>query len=287
MKDFKELHEIDLELELLSGSSLYVGNIEIPSYTLSEIKEYGYSDYMTSLQFISVDIEDFISSVHDMEKRIVLEQEKTNLKSYDFFMSLGGAELRDKTMTAIAMILKTNDLYIIDDSIAVGFMEMGILVENEHGELVVDVDVLDITEQEDLKIVHRGNFDDIVEAVKLQNYLKRPVKKEKSDDDNPADEATRALMEQMKKMKEKVEQKKKKQREQEGNDEDEVNIATIISAISSKSNSINKLNIWNFTIYQLYDEYSRLELIDNYDFSIRAMMAGAEKIELTHWSSKL
>jgi hypothetical protein len=286
MKDFKKLHEIDLELELLSGSSLYVGNIEIPSYTLSEIKEYGYSDYMTSLQFISVDIEDFISSVHDMEKRIVLEQEKTNLKSYDFFMSLGGAELRDKTMTAIAMILKTDDLYVIDDSIAVGFIEMGILVENEHGELVVDIDVLDVTEQEDLKIVHRGNFDDIVEAVKLQNYLKKPATKKEERDENPADEATRALMEQMKKMKEKVEKKKQKQREQEGSD-DEVNIATIISAISSKSHSINKLNIWNFTIYQLYDEYSRLELIDNYDFSIRAMMAGAEKIELTHWSSKL
>jgi hypothetical protein len=201
-------------------------------------------------------------------------------------MSLGGAELRDKTMTAIAMILKTDDLYVIDDSIAVGFMEMGILVENEHGELVVDVDVLDITEQEDLKIVHRGNFDDIVEAVKLQNYLKRPAIKKEERDENPADEATRALMEQMKKMKEKVEKKKQKQREQEGSD-DEVNIATIISAISSKSHSINKLNIWNFTIYQLYDEYSRLELIDNYDFSIRAMMAGAEKIELTHWSSKL
>ena len=107
-------------------------------------------------------------------------------------------------------------------------------------------------------------------------------------EENPVDEQTRKLMEEMEGFRKKVESKKKAQKmaEQGGEDED-VDIADIISAVSSKSNSINRLNIWAYTLYQLYDEYSRLELIDNYDFSIRALMAGAEKVDLKHWSSKL
>jgi len=76
-------------------------------------------------------------------------------------------------------------------------------------------------------------------------------------------------------MRKKIEGKKKKQQSDDG--DGEIDISDIISAVSSKSHSINKLNVWQLTLYQLYDEYARLELIDNYDFSIRAMMAGAEK----------
>jgi hypothetical protein len=153
--------------------------------------------------------------------------------------------------------------------------------------MVVDTDLLETAEEDDLKIIHRDNFDDIVEAVRLQNYLTRPEKKSKSKDENPADEETRKLMEHIKKMKEKVEEKKKMKSQAEGKDDEDADIADIISAVSAKSNSINKLNIWELTICQMYDEYSRLELIDNYDFSIRAMMAGAENVDLKHWSSKL
>src|SRR5690606_21056773 len=122
-----------------------------------------------------------------------------------------------------------------------------------------------------------------ISVIKLQNYLEKPS--EVTKEENPADEETRKLLEHMKKMREKVEAKKKRQREDD--DENNIDIADIISAVSSKSNSINKINIWNLTLYQLYDEYARLELIDNYDFSIKAMMAGADKVDLRHWSSKI
>jgi hypothetical protein len=283
-KSFKELEEIDLKLELLSGSSIYAGNLEIIPYTLDEIREYGYSDYMTNLQWISVTVDDFISSIMDLEKRVTLQAERSNLKAFDFYMTLGGHELRENLMTALSMIFRTDDLQVLEDNyIAIDFMKQGILYEREDGSLAVDQKLFESIDHEDLRIVHRDNFDDIIEAIKLMNYLKKPAKKE-ADSDNPVDAETKALMEHMQKLKEKVENKKKKAKENEDGD---IDIADIISAVSSKSPSLNKLNIWKLTIYQLYDEYSRLELIDNYDFSIRAMMAGAEKVELTHWSSKL
>jgi hypothetical protein len=188
------------------------------------------------------------------------------------------------------MVFKTEDVRMLDNNVvAVNFMKMGILIEDEYdGEIVVDEDKLNRTNPEGLTIIHRDNFDKIVEVVKLQNYLTSP-KGKASKEANPADEETKKLMEQMEKNRKKVEETKKKKAIAEGrdNEDESVDIADIISAVTAKSNSINKFNVWDLTLYQVYDEYARLELIDNYDFSIRAMMAGAEKVDLKHWSSKI
>lgn len=288
MKNFKDMPEEDLMLELLSGSKgcLNVGNLSIYPYTLQEIKDYGYSNYMLNLQWLSLTVDDFIKSVLDIEKRVYLEVEKSKLKTFDFYIKLGGEQMLYGLLVALAMIFKTDDVRVLGDSaIAVDFVKNGVLFEDENGEIITDEDRLEELDESEIKIITRDNFDDIVEAVKLQNYLKKPDKI-KNDEMNPADEETRKLMERMKELNEKVEEKKRQQKKAYGEDE-EINISDIVSAVTTKSNSINKLNVWDHTLYQLYDEYARLELIDNYDFSIRAMMAGAEKIDLKHWSSKI
>lgn len=287
MKDYKDLKELDLKLRMLSGSSIKVGNLEIKPYTLEEINEYGYSDYMNSLQWISISIDDFINSVLDIEKRVVLEQQRENLKTFDFYVKLGGQEMLEGLLTAMAMIFKTDDIRILEDKnvIAINFVKMGVFAFDEDGEMTVDEDVLESLNEEEIMLIHRDNFDDLVEVIKFQNYLTKPSEK-KDNLLNPADEETRKLQEYMDLMAKKIEGKKKKQQKNDGED-NEIDISDIISAVSSKSYSINKLNVWQLTLYQLYDEYARLELIDNYDFSIRAMMAGAEKVDLKHWSSRL
>jgi len=287
MKDFKDLKELDLKLNMLSGSIIKVGNLEIKPYTLREINEYGYSDYMNNLQWILISIDDFINSVLDVEKRVVLEQQRENLKTFDFYIKLGGQEMLDGLLTAMAMIFETDDIRVLEDKgvIAINFVKMGVFIFDEDGVMTVDEDVLNSLNEEEIMLIHRDNFDDLVEVVKFQNYLTKPSEK-KNSEPNPADEETRKLQEHMDLMKKKIESKKKKQQKNDGED-GEIDISDIISAVSSKSYSINKLNVWQLTLYQLYDEYARLELIDNYDFSIRAMMAGAEKIDLKHWSSRL
>lgn len=287
MLDYRKVQEIDLKLGLLSGGSIKVGNLIVKPYNLEEIKEYGYSEYMKNLQWISVSIDDFIESISDKEKRNILEEQRANLKTFDFYLRLGGQELLDSSLVALKMIFRTDDVRVLDSVIAIDFLKLGILEEYDNGELSVNNEILNSLSEDEIKIVHRENFDDLVEVIKIQNYLQKPAVKNDDDSFNPADEETRKLMEDMEKHRKKVEEKKRKQKEAEKGEGDDIDISDIISAVSSKSNSINKLNIWQLTLYQLYDEYSRLELIDNYDFSIKAMMAGAEKIDLKHWSSKL
>lgn len=280
------MSEVDLKLSLLSGGEIEVENLSVVPYKLREIKDYGYTEYTQSLQWISLSVDDFIDSMNDDGKKDFLEEQKANLKTFDFYTKIGGRELGEALMQALSMIFRTDDIRILDEGvIALDFEKLGIIVRDEDGNPSLSEERLDTLTESDLKIIHRDNFDDIMSVVRLQNYLEQPVPK-KANELNPADEETRKLQEHMIKMREKVEKAKKQQQEDNG-DGKEVDIADIISAVSSKSNSINKLNIWDFTLYQVYDEYARLELIDNYSFSLQAIMAGAEKIDLKHWSSRL
>jgi len=285
MLEYKDLKGVDLKLTLLSGSEIKIGNLVIKPYTLGEIKDYGYTNYMTNLQLLSISLEDFITSVDDIEKRVILEQQKMNLKTLDFFISFGGEELLEAVLKSLSMIFRTEDVRVLDNNngvIAIDFVKKGIFKVDEYDEIEVNHELLDSLSEDEITVVTRYNFDELVEAIKLQNYLEKP--KEQDEEEQYADEATRKLMEDMKRHRKRVEEKKKAQQQSDGND---IDLSDIISAVSSKSNSINKLNVWQFTLYQIYDEYSRLELIDNYDFSIQAMMNGAEKVDLKHWSSRI
>lgn len=281
---FHDMKEIDLKLALLSGSKIELGNLEIVPYTLKEIKDYGYTKYMSNLQWISLSIDDFIDSILGDNKKKILDINKDALRVFDFYIKLGGKEIQDKLIDVIKMIFKNDDVTVLDDSIvALDFIKLGVVDVDDYGNIIeINDDKLNQLDEKDIKIIHRDNFDDIVKIFKLQNYLEKP--EEIIEEENVADEEARKLLEHMKEMRKKVEEKKRQQSDYE---ESNIDISDIISAVSSKSNSINKLNVWDFTIYQLYDEYARLELIDNYDFGIRAMMAGAKDVELKHWSSKL
>ena len=282
---FKNIQEIDLKLLLLSGETIKVENLDIVPYKLVEINRYGYTRYRNNIQLISLTIDDFIESIEDESKKEFLIEQKNSLKTFDFYIKLGGKELYDSLVSALSMIFRTDDVIVLDDGkVAINLVEKGIF-SYEDGVLTVNRDVLDSIPEEEITIVSRENFDDIVSVVKLQNYLDKP-NKDDDNDFNPANDDVRKLQEHMQKMREKVAKAKKQQQMGDGDDK-EIDISDIISAISSKSNSINKLNIWDLTLYQVYDEYARLELIDSYDFSLRAIMAGAEKVDLKHWSSKL
>jgi hypothetical protein len=279
---YKSINELDLKLLLLSGSSINVENIEITPYKLSEIKDFGYSNYMRNLQWITISIDDFIDSVEEEDKREHLRQEGSLLKAFDFYIKLGGPNFLEMVTQSLKMVLKTDDVKVISEGvIGINFEKMGLL-NIDGDEISLNEEKINAVKEEEIMIIHRENFDDLVDVVKLQNFLVKPSEK-KTNEANPADEETRKLIEEMDKMRAKVEQKKNAQKIQE---DGEIDISDIISAVSARSNSINKLNIWDLTLYQLYDEYTRLELIDNYDISIKAIMAGADKIELKHWSSK-
>ena len=276
----KDINELDLKLILQSGQSIFVENLEIKPFTLQEIVSTGYSQYMQKIQWISLTIDDFIEAIDDGMKKSILSEQRENLRTLDFYTKLGGQEMLEGLLLSLSMIFRTTDIRLMEDGvIAINFQKMGIYYIDEDGEMIVNDEVLATIGEDDLLLIHRDNFDEIVDAIKLQNFLKKP---EEAKEEKYADEETRLLMEKMKRDAERVEKLKKK-----GQEDEPIDLADIISAVSSKSYSLNELNIWQLTLYQLYQKYSRLELIDNYDFSVKAMMAGAENIDLKHWSSKL
>lgn len=278
----KDINELDLKLVLQSGKSIVVEGIEIKPFTLEEIVDIGYTIYMQKIQWISLTIDDFLEAIEDKEKKELVEEERESLKTLDFYTKLGGQEMLDGLLTSLSMIFRTDDIHLLENGvIALDFEKMGIYSKDEDGDLFLSQEKLEVVQESELKLIHRENFDEIINVIKLQNYLKKP---EEAKEEVYADEATRKLMEQMKKNAERVENIKKNQ---ENSNDDSMDLSDIINSVSSKSYSINELNVWQLTLYQLYQKYSRLEVIENYDFSIKAMMAGAEKVDLKHWSSKL
>lgn len=277
----KKVNELDLKLVLQSGKSIVVEGIEIKPFTLDEIVEIGYSEYIQKIQWISLSIDDFVEAVVEEDKREVLMSERHNLKTLDFYTKLGGQEMLEGMINSLSMIFRTKDIRVLEDGvIAFDFEKMGIFSEDEFGDMILNEEKLDEIEEGELKLIHRDNFDEIIDVIKLQNFLK---KTDEVKEEEYADEATRKLMEQMKKNQQRVDNIKKNQND----NDDPIDLYDIISSVSSKSYSINELNIWQLTLYQLYEKYSRLEVIESYDFSLKAMMAGAKDVDLKHWSSKL
>lgn len=282
--NLKGLDDTDLKLLLLSGSSIFVENIKITPYTIKEIvQDIGYSNYMAHAQTLSLTVEEFIKNVTDMDLRMELEVKKNDLKPFDFFADIFGSQMLESMINSLSVFLRTDDIILIEQGVlAVDFVKRGFISFDEEGALITHSEKINEVSDDELTFINRDIFEQIVQAIKYQNYLKKIEVKKR--DYNPADESARLLVEQMEANKKRVEEKKR--REVEDSD-DEIDIGDIMSAISSKSNSLNKLNIWDLTLFQMYDEYSRLEIIDSYKFSIQAMMAGAENVQIKHWSSRI
>jgi len=128
------------------------------------------------------------------------------------------------------------------------------------------------------RVINHDIFVKVKEVIEYQNYISDPNKARNQY--NPKDERARLLIK-------KMEETRKIVNKLKGVDAEQPDFVDIISAVSTRSNVIGKHDVWNLTIYQLYDEFSRLRMIDEYEVAIKATMAGASGIEITHWSSKV
>lgn len=278
---------IDLKMSLLKGSLMKVDNINIKPLTLGEIESIGYTKYMSSVQLLSLSFDDLLDSVFDEDKKKIILDNYDDLKLFDFYTTFGGEMMKYDLLNSLSIILQTEDLFFIDKkTIAVNFDSLGIIERkvDKNGIEFFDYneEKLESAKEEDIIVINRDNFDNIVKIVKLQNYIDSPSYEDEKEVESE-DEEVKKLQQHMKDMNKKVQDRKKMQNEDEKDDKD---FSDIVSSVTTKSNTMNKLNVWNFTIYQIYDEYNRLEMIDGYDISIKAMMAGAKDVELTHWSSR-
>jgi len=125
------------------------------------------------------------------------------------------------------------------------------------------------------KQIDKNIFDEIRQILRWQNC----VKENRQIEEKYADDRARQLAEKFKKYREKFKSKK---------DENAITLKNMISGISARHPSINLLNIWDLTLYQLYDQLSRLNLVDNYNFSFFLLPYSEDAGKnIKHWTTNI
>jgi hypothetical protein len=242
-------NEIDLKLQLLSGNKINVdenvGHIE--PLTMREIINYGYSEYLMRLHFISLNLSNLVGDVK--------EAEEAGINMFDIILHHGDGDINSEFENSLSFFLK------------------------ESVQINKDAKIVIIGDKKNRRYIDRDNFEKVREVIKWQNCLN---KFGENDEESTESDSVRRIKEKMNKGRELVEQAKKGEGEENG-----IDIFDIISSVSSKSNSLNKINVFDLTLYQLYDEFKRLELIEQYDIGIKSMLAGAKDVKLKHWSTKV
>lgn len=247
------MEELDLKLKLLGGLPIVARMYgSISPLTVKEVLSFGYTEYLKCLNLVCLEKRDFFKDVSDEELK--------DLSMLEFF-------IHSKDSQIISQLEESLSLFL-------------------GGESYVDTEELCVyikKNEKDVRVVNGSNYEEIVEVLKWQNYIKHF--KEDTKQEAPMDEKARAFKEKVQALNKKVNDIKKKR--QSLNNEDSLDFYDIISSLSSKSYSINELNIIDLTIYQVYSKFKRLDILDKYEINIKSMLAGAKDIQLKHWSSKL
>lgn len=249
------METLDLKLKLWGGLPIEAeGYGKIKPLLIKEVIDFGYTDYMNMLNVICLEKEDLFG-----EDASHIGEDVTVL---DLLIALGGEDLESKLEQALSLFL--GGKAVIDKE------ELEILVKYDDGEV---------------KQVNRDNYKNIVETIKWQNFVNQFDDKNLNSNFNPADEKARKLKERMEKLNKERERIKNKREDGEDENQD-IDFYDILSAVSSKSNSTNELDLLDYTIFEVYTKFKRLEIIDQYNISIKSIMAGGKDVKLKHWSTK-
>lgn len=88
-------------------------------------------------------------------------------------------------------------------------------------------------------------------------------------------------------MQAKIEETRRQVQELKNKQNDIPSLSDLVSGLSAKHPSINLLNVWNLTYYQFVDQLERLQIVEEYEFALRSILAGADakKLKIKHWTT--
>lgn len=160
------------ELKLLSGTEFTINSIVIKPLTLREIVQIGYFNYLRSLEFFVLELDDLVENV----------PANVDISVFELLLCSGIEDLTKSFIKALTVFLRTKNIKINDEQ---------------------RLATLDNT-----KILSKHNWQDICKIIQLQNVIKRNKKSE--DDYHPANEKAKKLIEKIKKIKKEVPTPKEK-----------------------------------------------------------------------------
>ena len=137
-------------------------------------------------------------------------------------------------------------------------------------------------EQDDIHVLNDRNYDKFRTILKERNCL---VDLDGIDEEeNPANEMARKLLEKQKMLHEKVRKAKQAQ-----NGDDGLTMADLISIFAEAEHMPLQDVYDNYDVYQFNNQFNRLKIMDDFHVNIQALLAGAksEDVKLQHWLSKI
>ena len=119
----------------------------------------------------------------------------------------------------------------------------------------------------------------IREALSLAHWV--PVPEERG----PLKGKAAEIADKLRRNKEEVARLKAKKNEGQPSTE----IYELIASVCAHSTQYNLFNIWELSYYQFFDQFKRLQLDEEYEFSLKQILAGVDpkKLELLHWTSSI
>lgn len=130
------------------------------------------------------------------------------------------------------------------------------------------------------KILTAQHWAEIRKVLAEENYIDLALidEKEEEEDYNFANAQAREFRKRIARTKELVKKYKK---------DKEVSLGFLVNRYCAKSPNMNLLNVWDLTFYQFKQQLEATVVVENYDFSISALVNGrldAKKQKIVHWT---
>ena len=256
----KEAHE-----SFIRGKPYKINKTSIYLPTLSQIYEKGLDVYFEYLYVLIMDF-DKIRGNDELNK-------ETYYTDYELFILLLLSDQNFLNTALKALEYFTKDRFIFTET-AIGSIrrktsdgELHYASEQVDGELVL-YDVL----TPDLWLKIR-------EALSLAHWV--PVPEERG----PLKGKAAEIADKLRRNKEEVARLKAKKNKGQPSTE----IYELIASVCAHSTQYNLFNIWELSYYQFFDQFKRLQLDEEYEFSLKQILAGVDpkKLKLLHWTSSI
>lgn len=247
----KLIHE-----QLIRAKPIEIDKTSITLPTLGEIFDLGVYRYLEYLQSIVIDISQL--SLDDAMF------EDNNFTDYEIFLLLILTSGDFKNTFFEAMQYFTGDTFIMEGSVIISLKK----VKEESGRVSLTPHQV-LTEQ---------FWTELRKALTLAHWQDEPKRYDY------ASAKAKAVMEKLRKNREEVQRIKAKKGQSES-----LELYELIGSVCTHSKSYNLFNVWNLTYYQFFDHYYRLNINDDYHFSLQSILAGADpkKVKIEHWASSI
>lgn len=260
------MNKYDLEHKLLKGSILYLDDIPTYKVTLGEMADNGFATMQRVISILTMD---------DTKASDLFSADIENPSAFLFiYYSILQEYKRNKDE-----LVKEKDAdnllsFTIPKFLSL-FFKKPVQFNEKYGFVIGN-------DQDDIHVLNDRNYDKFRTILKERNCL---VDLDKIDEEeNPANEMVRKLLEKQKMLREKVRKAKQKQ-----NDDDGLTMADLIS-IFAEAEHMPLQDVYDkYDVYQFNNQFNRLKIMDDFHVNIQALLAGAKKedVKLQHWLSKI